>query len=63
MAEEDSLAAVRVIESKRLPLEHVVSHQLPLERVADAITALNGDYRLDGRTAIKIAIAPNGSVP
>ena len=63
MAEEDSLAAVRVIESKRLPLEHVVSHQLPLERVADAITALNGDYRLDGRTAVKIAIAPNGSVP
>ena len=63
MAEEDSLAAVRVIESQRLPLEHVVSHQLPLERVADAITALNGDYRLDGRTAIKIAIAPNGSVP
>ena len=35
----------------------------PLERVADAITALNGDYRLDGRTAVKIAIAPNGSVP
>jgi len=63
MAEEDSLAAVRVIESQRLPLEHVVSHQLPLERVADAITALNGDYRLDGRTAVKIAIAPNGSVP
>ena len=63
MAEEDSLAAVRVIESKRLPLEHVVSHQLPLDRVADAISALNGDYRLDGRTAIKIAIAPNGSVP
>ena len=58
-----TIAAVRVIESQRLPLEHVVSHQLPLERVADAITALNGDYRLDGRTAIKIAIAPNGTVP
>jgi L-iditol 2-dehydrogenase len=63
MAEEDSLAAVRVIESQRLPLEHVVSHQLPLARVADAITALNGDYRLDGRTAVKVAIAPTGSVP
>jgi threonine dehydrogenase-like Zn-dependent dehydrogenase len=63
MAEEDSLAAVRVIENKRLPLEQVVSHQLPLERVADAMAALNGDYRLDGRTAIKIAIAPNGVVP
>jgi hypothetical protein len=54
---------VRVIESQRLPLEQVVSHQLPLARVADAMTALNGDYRLDGRTAVKIAIAPNGSVP
>jgi threonine dehydrogenase-like Zn-dependent dehydrogenase len=63
MADEDSLTAIRVIEGQRLPLEAVVSHQLPLERVADAITALNGDYRLDGRTAIKIAIAPNGVVP
>ena len=41
---------------------HVVSHQLSLARVADAIAALNGDYRLDGSTAIKIAIAPNGPV-
>jgi threonine dehydrogenase-like Zn-dependent dehydrogenase len=63
MADEDSLTAVRVIESQRLPLEQVVSHQLPLARVADAMAALNGDYRLDGRTAVKIAIAPNGSVP
>jgi threonine dehydrogenase-like Zn-dependent dehydrogenase len=63
MSEEDSLTAVRVIESQRLPLEQVVSHQLPLTRVAEAMAALNGDYRLDGRTAVKIAIAPNGSVP
>lgn len=63
MAEEDSLTAVRVIESRRLPLEQVVSHQLPLERVAEAMAALNSDYRLDGRTAIKIAIAPHGPVP
>jgi L-iditol 2-dehydrogenase len=62
MAEEDSLTAVHVIEGGRLPLEQVVSHQLPLARVADAMAALNGDYRLDGRTAVKIAIAPNGAV-
>lgn len=62
MAEEDSLAAVRVMESQRLPLEQVVSHQLSLDRVADAMAALNGDYRIDGRTAVKIAIAPNGPV-
>ena len=53
---------MRVIESKRLPLEQVVSHQLPLERMADAISALHGDYRLDGSTAIQIALAPNGPV-
>jgi len=53
---------VRVIESTRLPLEQVVSHQLLLERMADAISALNGDYRLNGSTVIKIAIALNGPV-
>ncbi len=62
-AHEDSLAAVRVLEAKQLPLEQMVSHQLPLNRVADAIDALNGDYRLDGRTAFKIAVAPNGTMP
>jgi hypothetical protein len=40
----------------------MVTHQMPLARVGDAITALNGDYRLDGRAAVKIAIAPNGPV-
>jgi threonine dehydrogenase-like Zn-dependent dehydrogenase len=62
MTDEDSLAAVRVLEAKQLPLEEMVSHQLPLDRVADAIDALNGDYRLDGRTAFKIAVAPNGTM-
>jgi L-iditol 2-dehydrogenase len=60
--EEDSLTAIRVMEAGRLPLAGMVTHQMPLDRVADAITALNGDYRLDGRTAVKIAIAPNGPV-
>ena len=63
MLDSDALAAVRVMERGLLPLERVVSHQLPLERVGDAIAALNGDYRVDGRAAIKIAIAPNGPVP
>ena len=60
--DQDSVAAVRVMEHGRLPLDRVVSHQLPLERVGEAMTALNGDYRVDGRTAVKIAIAPNGPV-
>jgi len=38
----------------RLPFELMVSHQLPLERVADAIQALNSDYRVDGRTALEV---------
>jgi threonine dehydrogenase-like Zn-dependent dehydrogenase len=59
---QDAVAAGRILEAGRLPFEQVVSHQLPLERVADAIEALNGSYRLDGRTALKIAGAPNGPV-
>jgi L-iditol 2-dehydrogenase len=60
--EPDSVVAVGVIERGRLPLDTVVSHQLPLDRVGDAISALNSDYRVDGRAAVKIAIAPNGPV-
>jgi L-iditol 2-dehydrogenase len=56
------VVAGRILEAGRLPFEHVVSHQLPLDRVADAIGALNSDYNLDGRTALKITIAPNGPV-
>jgi threonine dehydrogenase-like Zn-dependent dehydrogenase len=63
MADEDSVAAVAMMENKRLPLEQMVSHQLPLERVGEAMEALNGNYLLDGRTAFKIAIAPNGPMP
>jgi threonine dehydrogenase-like Zn-dependent dehydrogenase len=60
VTEQDSLAAVSVIERGLLPLSGVISHQLPLERVGDAMAALNSDYRVDGRAAVKIAIAPNG---
>ena len=59
---QDAVVAGRILEAGRLPFELMVSHQLPLERVADAIQALNSDYRVDGRTALKIAIAPNGPV-
>jgi len=50
------------MESRRLPLDRVVSHQLPLDRVGDAMTALNSNYRVDGQAALKISIAPNGPV-
>ena len=58
----DAVVAGRILEAGRLPFEHMVSHQLPLERVGDAIDALNSNYHLDGRTALKITIAPNGPV-
>jgi threonine dehydrogenase-like Zn-dependent dehydrogenase len=57
---QDAVAAGRILEAGRLPFEQLVSHQLPLERVGDAIEALNSNYQLDGETALKIAIAPNG---
>ena len=40
--------------------EGFVSHVIPLERVADGFHALDTNYRLDGRDALKIAIAANG---
>lgn len=58
----DAVVAARVMEHGALPLDRLVSHQLPLERVGDAIAALNSDYRVDGRTALKVSIAPNGPV-
>ncbi|MDQ6670468.1 MAG: alcohol dehydrogenase catalytic domain-containing protein [Chloroflexota bacterium] len=59
---QDALAAGRILEAGRLPFERMVSHQLPLERVGDAIEALNSNYQVDGQTALKITIAPNGPV-
>lgn len=41
--------------------EGFVSHVIPLERVADGFHALDTNYRLDGRDALKIAIAANGA--
>jgi len=55
---EHWIAALRVLERRALPFETLVSHRLPLERAADAIAALNGDYRVDGRSACKVAIEP-----
>jgi threonine dehydrogenase-like Zn-dependent dehydrogenase len=55
---EHWVAALRVLERGALPFERVVSHRLPLTRVGDAISALNGNYQIDGKTALKVAIEP-----
>src|SRR5262245_7151459 len=55
---EHWIAALRLLERRTLPFDRLVSHRLPLARAQDAITALNGDYRIDGRTVVKVAIEP-----
>jgi L-iditol 2-dehydrogenase len=54
--------ALRVLEKGGFPYQAMVSHQLSIDRVAEGIGALGGGYRIDGRDAIKIAVAPNGAV-
>ena len=56
---EHWMAALRVLERGALPFERIVSHRLPLTRVGDAIAAINGNYQIDGRTALKVAIEPS----
>lgn len=46
-----------VVESGKYPMEQVISHVLPLERLEDAIKAMSGAYRLDGEEIRKIGIA------
>jgi L-iditol 2-dehydrogenase len=53
---EDWVAALRVLERRAMPYERIVSHRLPLDRAIDAIKALNSNYLVDGRTALKVAI-------
>jgi len=46
-----------LIESGNYPFADLVSHTLPLARVADGIATIGGGYRLDGREVRKIAVA------
>lgn len=45
-----------IIEKGEIPFEKMVSHQLPLERVADGIKAIGQSYRLDGEEIRKVVI-------
>jgi L-iditol 2-dehydrogenase len=53
-------ATLNVIERLELPYEEMVTHQLPLDRVGDAVQAISKKgYRLDGNDeVVKIAINP-----
>lgn len=45
-----------LIESGKYPFEKFVSHKLPLERCEDAMKAIMGNYRLDGKEVKKIVM-------
>ncbi len=45
-----------LIESGRYPFGKFISHKLPLERCEDAMKAIMGNYRLDGKEVNKIVI-------
>ncbi|MBI2941434.1 MAG: zinc-binding dehydrogenase [Chloroflexi bacterium] len=53
---EHFVRGLPVLEKNEFPFARMISHVLPLERVADGFDALSGSYRLDGRDAIKIAV-------
>ncbi len=48
--------AMPILEKLEFPYAEMVSHVLPLEQVQAGFQALNGDYRLNGDTVIKIAL-------
>lgn len=50
------LRGLPVLENNEFPFADLVSHVLPLERVAEGFDALNGTYSLGGETVVKIAV-------
>jgi threonine dehydrogenase-like Zn-dependent dehydrogenase len=50
------MRGIPVMERGDFPIEDMVSHILPLDRVAEGFNALAGSYHLDGKDAIKIAL-------
>lgn len=46
----------QVLERNEFPFAEMVSHVLPLDRVADGFNALASGYRLDGRDVVKITL-------
>lgn len=49
--------ALPILERGDIPFGDMVSHVIPLERVADGFAALNGTYRLGAETVCKIAVS------
>lgn len=50
------MRGIPVMERGDFPIEEMVSHVLPLDRISEGFNALAGGYNLDGKDAIKIAM-------
>ncbi len=50
------LRGLPILENNEFPFADLVSHVLPLDRVAEGFDALNGTYHLGDETVIKIAV-------
>lgn len=59
-AHEHFVQARQLLERGAYPFARFVSHQLPLERVADGIAAMSGRYTLDDEPIRKVAIRADG---
>jgi threonine dehydrogenase-like Zn-dependent dehydrogenase len=55
---EHFIRSLPLLEKEERALREMVSHRVPLRQVHEAVDALMGRYRLDGRDAIKIAVGP-----
>ncbi len=53
---EHFVRAMPILEKNEFPFADLVSHVIPIDRVAEGFDALHSSYRLDGKDAIKIAV-------
>lgn len=56
---EHFVRGLPILEKNEFPFADMVSHVLPLSRMREGFEALDGKYKLDGETVIKIAIGAN----
>ncbi len=54
---EHFVRGLPLMERNEYPYSEMISHVLPLERVAEGFEALSGSYRLDGRDVVKIGVS------
>jgi threonine dehydrogenase-like Zn-dependent dehydrogenase len=55
---DDFIRALQILELRKYPVDKMITHRLPLERLEDAFKAMAGDKIIDGKEIIKAVIAP-----